>query len=190
MATSYDNICGKGDRRSLISVSSSLNLWFSSDYDSVESLVNGSLIDNDLVFKNGDGTGHFIEFDFGEGSKKIIDQITYYQQDSTSHGTWKFQGSDDLIEYTDVGSSFTLGGSDVQVISFDNVGGYRYYRLLCVSGNVSWNPFLYEIEFRIDDYQEELEEHKYIPGIQPPTFEFLMRDKKKDRFIHLAKRGS
>jgi hypothetical protein len=67
-----------------------------------------------------------------------------------SHGTWKWQGSNDDSSYTDIGSSFTLGGSTTQTQTElnGNVTAYRYYKLLGVSGTCTDTPYLEEIEFK------------------------------------------
>ncbi|HZG32886.1 MAG TPA: hypothetical protein VEZ59_06390, partial [Sphingopyxis sp.] len=68
-----------------------------------------------------------------------------------THGTWKFQVSNDNGGRVDIGSSFTLGGSTSQVLTqlAANVLGYRYLHLVGVSGTVSGSPFIQEVEFKI-----------------------------------------
>jgi hypothetical protein len=39
-------------------------------------------------------------------------------------------------------------------------GGYRYYRLLGISGNTSNSPYLYEAEFKINDASAGTSEYK------------------------------
>jgi hypothetical protein len=82
----------------------------------------------------------------------IIDEAKWYQSNTTDHGTWKWQGGNDGSNWTDIGSPFTLGGAATQTQTQlnGNTTAYRYYRLLGISGNASWNPWLYEIQFKID----------------------------------------
>lgn len=84
---------------------------------------------------------------------RIIDEAKWYQSNSTTHGTWKWQGSSDGITYVDIGTSFTLGGSTTQTQTQlnGNTTAYRFYRLQPVSASTSNSPFLEEIEFKIDD---------------------------------------
>lgn len=84
---------------------------------------------------------------------RIIDEAKWYQSNSATHGDWKWQGSMDDTSYTDIGTSFTLGGSTTQTQTQlnGNTTAYRFYRLHQVSGSTSNSPFLEEIEFKIDD---------------------------------------
>lgn len=94
--------------------------------------------------------GLYWRFDFGVASSVKITEAKWYQDTSATHGTWKWQGSNDASAWTDIGSTFTLGGSTTQTITTlsGNGSGYRYYRLLGVSGTMSGSPSLLEIEFK------------------------------------------
>ena len=143
MATSYANTGGTGNRTAIITVT--VTGGFSG---SPSVLVNGDLVTNNIWFS---GTTA-IQFEFTE-FKKIIDEAKFYQQLTTSHGTWKWQGSDNGSTWTDIGGTFTLGGVTVQ--TFTTLGGntaeYKYYRLLLVSGATSTAPYIYEFEFKTED---------------------------------------
>lgn len=92
---------------------------------------------------------HWIQFDFGSGNSIVVDEAKWYQDSSTTHGTWKWQRSGDCSSYTDIGSSFTLGGTtQTQTQLNGNTTGARCYRLIGVSGTASTAPFIQEIEFR------------------------------------------
>lgn len=94
-------------------------------------------------------SGKVIKFDFGVGASIKITEAKWYQQDTTSHGSWRWQGSNNDADWTDIGVAFTLGGATLQTQTqlSGNVTGYRYYRLLGVSGNFSDTPWNQEVEF-------------------------------------------
>ena len=147
MATSYDNPGGSGDRTTLIVLKTTCNFhtfagWPIKAYN----LING---------RNGDygdwTAGGNLVFDFNE--PRCIDEAIFRQSDSSVHGTWQWAGSLDGSTYTNIGSTFTLGGSAVQTIGtlHGNADFYRYYRLRLVSGSISTTPYLRGFDFRIDD---------------------------------------
>jgi hypothetical protein len=93
-------------------------------------------------------SGKWIKFDFGVGASIKVTEAKWYQDAANTHGSWKWQGSRDDSAWSDIGSAFTLGGEEqVQSELSGNTSGYRFYRLLGVSGNTSGTPFLEEIEF-------------------------------------------
>lgn len=144
MATSYTNPSGSGDRTLTVLVRvvgvSTSNAW---------RLVNGVLSESVLLFTS--TTGCSLEFWFP--SKKIIDEATFYQQLTSSHGTWQWQGSNDRTTWTDLGATFTLGGVATQTLTTlaGNTTAYLFYRVLQVSGVTSASTYLYEFEFKIDE---------------------------------------
>ena len=95
-------------------------------------------------------SGLYIRFQYGVSTK--ITEAKWYQQNTASLGTWKWQGSNDASAWTDIGSQFTLGGATTQTQTelSTNTNGYLYYQLIGVSGN--WasgaaRPFILEVEF-------------------------------------------
>lgn len=158
MATSYSNVGGSGDRTSIIAVTLTAGLQNATSVGPTSALVNGGFAQNDtdsIYFTNAvAAAGLVIKFDFGAGAglTKLIDEAKWYQSTSASHGAWKWQGSNNDSSYTDIGVSFTLGGSTTQTQTQlnGNVTPYRYYQLLGVSGSASSAPWLEEIEFKID----------------------------------------
>lgn len=95
-------------------------------------------------------SGTSVTWDFG--ANRVVDEAVWHQDNGTTHGTWKWQGSLDDSSYTDIGTSFTLGGTaQTQTQLNGNATAYRYYRLLGVSGSASSSPFLTGVTFRIDD---------------------------------------
>ncbi len=154
-APSYANSGGSGDRSALITLTQAAYL------NSRPGMVSPSIMINGV---NNAGTAYFnthqaymydgwwLMFDFG--TPKLIDEFKWYQQNSSTHGTWKFQGSLDNSTWVDIGTSFTLGGSTTQTVTeiSSNILGYRYYRLYLVTGPSSNLSYLYEIEFKIANY--------------------------------------
>lgn len=148
VSTSYANSGGSGNRTSIITITQSGSNTPQSSTVNLGFLING-LIDNGNWMSNGVADGQWIRFDFG--SAKVINEAKWYQNTSNTQGTWKFQGSADASTWSDVGSSFTLGGSTVQTITAinGNASSYRYYQLIKVSGSTSAVPYSQEIEFKI-----------------------------------------
>ncbi len=92
-------------------------------------------------------------FDFGVGVSKIISEAKWYKSGAGSAGTWKWQGSNNGSAWTDIGSTFTLGGSTLQVQTQlnGNTTAHRYYRLLGMSGGAYSGDYTNEVEFCIGD---------------------------------------
>ena len=93
--------------------------------------------------------GKEIKFDFT--TSKNVTEAKFHQSGTPGGiGTWKWQGSSDDTTYTDIGSSFVLGGSVTQTQTelSGNTLGYRYYRLFAISGTTSNNMWNNEVEFK------------------------------------------
>jgi hypothetical protein len=149
VSTSYANTGGTGNRTGIISVSATIG----TDTGAIANLVDGSYAaasTNAWAAANGASVaGTYIRFDFG--SAVVINEAKWYQNAAVGLGTWKWQGSNDASTWTDIGTSFTLGGATTQTQTSlnANVTSYRFYQLLGVSGtsaNTAWNT---EIEFKI-----------------------------------------
>ena len=136
------------DREAEIAVTSSFTWAFtSSGNTSGEDLVNGLLTNNDAGggwMPAGNAADRWIKFDFVTG--KVYKACQWISINSTgSEGTWKWQGSNNDAAWTDIGGTFTLGGSDGGSNVTYNLGGtlnanttsYRYYRILGISGTVN-----------------------------------------------------
>lgn len=143
MATSYSNPGGQGDRRSSILTS----LRGQGSLAGVQAMIDGSAAD---TFFWGGGTATIVEFWFP--AQCVIDEAIWTQSTSSSHGTFKWQGSNDHVNWTDIGSTFTLGGATSQTHTQlnGNSTAYRQYRLFQTAGTTSGTPFLREIEFKIE----------------------------------------
>ncbi len=149
---SYANAGGTGNRTSLITVSGTLTLAVGAP----SRLVNGDISANAAYFTNNESVaGKYLVFDFGVDASKVITEARFYQNPAISQGTFNWQGSNDGNTWTDIGSSFVLGGNTVQTITTlsENTTGYRYYRILGLSGTTNWNSYIHQFEFQIDDFQ-------------------------------------
>jgi len=148
---SYSNTGGTGNRTAIIAVTTTggmptggapLSAW-----------VNGDTTSNGQFFFGGGaiGSSQSIVFDFGSGNAVLITEAKYYQQDATSQGTWKWQGSADNSSWTDIGGNFSLATAATTTLTTlsGNSTSYRYYRILGVSGSCSAGPWCYEMEFKI-----------------------------------------
>jgi hypothetical protein len=145
MAQAYTNSGGQGFRRYLVLVKAAGITFGGALRFIVEQDTSGT------TWWNGQAnSGTSLTFDFG--SPRIVDEAKWSQDNSTSHGTWKWQGSNDDSSYTDIGSSFTLGGSTLQTQTTlnGNTTPYRFYRMAGVSGSASSSPFLRGIQFQIN----------------------------------------
>jgi hypothetical protein len=144
MATSYANAGGSGNRTSIIKISA-----FGGTSVFPNSLIDG--LTNDNVYWFPTSTGCWIQFWFA--SKKIIDEAKFYQGGTQTHGTWQWQGSDDATSWTNIGSTFTLGGVTTQTITTlsGNTTAYLYYRVNQTGGTTNGGPYVHEFEFKIDE---------------------------------------
>ena len=134
------------NRSSEITVTSSFSWEFTSSGDATgEFLVNGDLTNDDTNgwMPSGSVSGRTVKFDFG--TAKTYTKAQYVSINSSADdGTWKWQGSNNDSDWTDIGSSFTLGGNDPSSNTFydltelsGNTTAYRYYRILGVSGTAN-----------------------------------------------------
>ena len=146
-----------GDRTGTIALTFSPNILYDGGTYPGSNLIDGSFVQNasgSTVWNNVSIAGEYVQFDFGSGVSMLVTEATYYQSDTSNQGTWKWQGSELAISWTDIGSSFTLGGATSQTHTQlnGNTTGYRYYRMLGVSGSTTFNPWVEEIEFKQDPF--------------------------------------
>ncbi len=146
--TSYANAGGSGDRTSSVNMSKSDTLVMGGETQLING-VTGSGVAYFGSYPAYINDGSWFAFDFG--ASRLVDEAKFYQQNTTSHGTWKIQGSDDAAAWSDIGSSFTLGGAAEQTITAinGNTTAYRHLRFYLITGPSSNVPYLYEIEFKI-----------------------------------------
>jgi len=136
------------DRESEIAVTSSFTWAFTSSGNTDgEDLVNGLLTNDDAGggwMPSGDVTDRWIKFDFGSG--KVYTKCQWITINSnSSEGTWKWQGSNNDSDWTDIGGTFTLGGDSRSGTTTYTLGdtlngnttSYRYYRILGTTGSAN-----------------------------------------------------
>jgi hypothetical protein len=141
----YTNADGTGDRRTTV-----LSLSNCTYTGALSALLNGSLNTNDFYWGGQNTAGKYILFSFGY--KALITEAKYHQQTNSSQGVWQWQGSNDAINWTDIGATFTLGNvTPPQTITelSANLVGYVRYRLYGISGTLNNGPYVYEFEFKI-----------------------------------------
>jgi hypothetical protein len=139
----YTRAGATGDRRAMITVTSDY-----SHGSRMDALVNGTQA-NDFFFGTDPVAGKHILFALDY--RYVIDEVRWYQSGADTHGTWRWQGSNDLTAWANIGAPFVLGGSTMQTQTAlnGNAADYQYYRLLGVSGNASNIGYVREVEFRI-----------------------------------------
>ena len=134
-------------------------------------LLDGTLGNNNYFVGGAISGSTYIEFDFGISCslpmQKIITEFTFYQSGGSGslyqQGTWKFQASNNNSTWVDLTSAFILGVSDGGATGVATAvracapsggwtTGYRYYRLVGVSGSTNAGPYVMGINFKIDDY--------------------------------------
>jgi hypothetical protein len=118
-------------------------------------MVNGDITEGPLTYIDSDiDDTKWIQFDFLYPA--LIDSARWYLNlegnPNATRGVWRWQGSHNGTYWTNIGSSFTLGGSLVQTQTtlHGNITAYRYYRILGVSGSqFVFTTYLHEVEFKI-----------------------------------------
>jgi hypothetical protein len=169
----YSNPGGTGDRRSVI-VASAYVLFGGLSPFATTLVSDGATW---LYFTSQGIVGRWIMFDFG--SFKLITESTFTQNNTHTHGYWKWQASNDALNWTDIGVQFQLGGSTSQTLTelSSNTVGYIYYRLLGISGLTSSTPRVYGFEFKLDEYNYPLTPDAAIrdTSMQQQVLEFYPR---------------
>ena len=131
------------------------NVWFDGavNYDS-------SAPDEDWWFNPNSQTvtsSFIIHMDFGSSYNKVQNGFRLYLSNNSNCGTWKYQGSNDNTNFTDLLSSFAWepnggsSGSWYKDSTFSNTDKYRYFRFLGISGTTSNNPYQISAMFQEAD---------------------------------------
>jgi hypothetical protein len=158
-AQQYTYHGGSGPRGTVVTVAQSASNVFGGGVNP-SLLVDGSytVAAGSSSFGTAVDASSWLRFDFGV--PRIVDEAIHYQSMTSSHGTWKWQGSADASVWTDIGGSFILGGNTVNVfLSLNgNVTPYRYYRIVGVSGTMTGGVNQFEFDFRIDNSVNPLTE--------------------------------
>ena len=143
-----------GDRRSSYSMLHTGFTPYDNDPGSLLLVLNGDFNNNgsNAFWWGPNGTAAsscWIYFDLGSGNSKVYTGAKWYTHNTSTHGTWKWQGSNDGSSWTDLSSNFTLGGSTTTEQTWTNVTPYRYIKMLGVSGNINHDTWHTECEFKV-----------------------------------------
>lgn len=147
--TNYSNVGATGNRNSLITITTNIAL----NSGVMTNVIDGIQTSGGCIW-TGSQANRFITFDFSNIGAVLIDEMRFRQGNTSTHGFWIFQGSNDNVDFTDLGNWLELNGilfGDPK--TFNQMRGnrkkYIYYRLLQVSGVTSASPSVYEFEFKI-----------------------------------------
>jgi hypothetical protein len=146
-----------GDRRSSYTMLHTGFTPYDNDPGSLLLLLNGNFGANGSngMWWGGNGSpanGCYIYWDLGSGNSKVYTGAKWYADRNSTHGTWKWQGSNDNVTYTDLSSNFTLGGQSspyVTEVTWTNIVAYRYIKITGVSGNINHDTWHTEVEFKV-----------------------------------------
>jgi len=141
--TDYSNNCGTGDRRSIITVTTDLNI----QSGNVTSLVDGAIGTSNGWYPvaGQNAAGKYIRFQLSYA--KAFNDVTFRTAAADGGlGIWKFQGSNDGTTWTDLSGDVTLGNAITESFSLNNTTAYTYYQAVGVSGTPIDN-WIYEFEF-------------------------------------------
>jgi hypothetical protein len=147
-STSYSNTGGTGDRTASITLTQTSGLFNSG---TLSVFVDGASANNNYIPSGTGFQGKSVTFDFGVGAAKVIDEIRLVMAGAEEQGTWQVSASNNGTDWTNLGGNVIWPRLATRVVSFFNLDGYRYYRMTGVSGTIVQN-FMYEYQFRIDDY--------------------------------------
>jgi hypothetical protein len=145
-----------GNRTSTYTLTANSMSAIFADSDGFNNWLDGTLSSNEAsswVFQaaNNNLNGSSFVFDLGSGNSKVYVGARM-QTGSTngSHGTWKWEGSNNNSSYTALSSNFTWGNStDIQT-NWSNDIAYRYIRLIGQVGAVSnHQAYQNEITFKV-----------------------------------------
>jgi hypothetical protein len=154
-ATSYSNAYGSGNRHDLMLVLLNQAQACGSGGSGFNDGRMQGLVDGDTTtagcttsaaFSSSHLTGLELLFAFREAL--VIDEFKWIQALTVSHGTWKVQGSVDNVTFSDLGSTFTLGGVTTQTQSITNASAYNFYKLVQTAGSADNSTWIYEVQFK------------------------------------------
>lgn len=153
--TNYANPLGTGNRTALITVTAFAVGW------SWTGGANSQLVDGTTTGTNGRWTGggaaingdDGIRFDLG--SAQVIDETKIYFDASGNWGTWKWQGSNNATDWSDIGSNVNLTSVSTTPTTDTAMAGnqtpFRYYQMIGVSGTTIGSVIFNEFQFKVSD---------------------------------------
>lgn len=142
---SYANPGGTGARTGIITVTQSGGWYRNGEY---YNLVNGDL--GSIGLNTVAAAGQIMQFYFsGLSGPRVVTEIRFRGASGYTYGEWVAQGSNDGSTWSGNLCAATTLGNDTYLDLSANTTGYKYYRLLGVSGTVNGNGYFYEVEFKI-----------------------------------------
>ena len=146
---SYGHRLGSGDRSSLI-IATGNGGSYNPAVGTAGILVNGNFTDGPGITSYADDMN--FKFEFPE-AVNITEAMIHFQSAGGNLGTWKWQGSNNDSDWTDLSSNEDLTSCPlVAVITLDSIGAsdtYTYYRIIKVSGGVNsnqWEEFSFKVK--------------------------------------------
>lgn len=159
MATSYSNPGGTGKRDYVIAATVANLVYANNPNDMVDGVTNnaGFCLYGDTLT----GTNQTIQFALP--TKALITEARVIQSGNGQTGTWKWQGSNNGTDWSDIGASFTWPTDNTFTITTlsENATSYLYYRILGLSGRSS-SGWVFEFEFKIDGTSATTSEASYF----------------------------
>jgi len=167
--TTYTSSYVTGDRTSQFNVASgtlTTAVSYHNDSEQANRLFNGDTstdnTNNSTYIDEGSSytlnNVNLITLDYGANSAnhKAVDGYKFYgknaNQNAASNPTGKVQGSNNGSDWTDLhtvsNNLFTVSGTGTQESTWTNSTGYRYYRFLGTSGQMSNSGWWYEIQIK------------------------------------------
>ena len=91
----------------------------------------------------------WIKFDLGVGNQKAFQGARMYTDNTNAGGVWKWQGSNNDVAWTDLSGNFSWNGCGATTCTetWSSSTGYRYIRILGISGNSDTSTWQKEVEF-------------------------------------------
>jgi len=89
----------------------------------------------------------YLRYDFGAGESHAITRVRMKNVDGWGMKTFKIQGSNNAIDWTDLKSCNGLDTTDWQNFDFDNTTAYRYIQMIA---SESWQGSGYIAEYEVE----------------------------------------
>ena len=151
----YGNSYSTGDRSSIITATTDVTFG----NGNISNMHNGTKTSFSNYFSGGSQaiTSKYMRWQFNEA--RVVTEARWWNDegDDGAFGTWKWQGSNDGSNWTDIGADFELNNlqlvgsapsyQELTTLS-GNTTAYTYYQMLGVSGTVSFHSNHLEIEFK------------------------------------------
>lgn len=136
-----------GDQTGIVTVTATVSLTTGPLNAWVNGVTSG---ETTTYFANAIVVGPTQWVEFATVGSRQVTEARFYQQNSSPHGMWQWQGWNGSA-WVDIGLPFLLGGSTFQVQTSlnGNLNSYTKYRIAGVTGLTSGSPYVYEFQFRV-----------------------------------------